>query len=81
MHSSSDTTGKDADRGSDQRLYLVGQDRLETGSLERYSGLQDFPTQTRGLIPEIPRHGEVQDVVVLRVDLSADGNDFSIGLY
>ena len=26
----------DADRGSDQRPYLVGQDRLEAGSLERY---------------------------------------------
>jgi len=40
-----------------------------------------LPTQTRGLIPEIPRHGEVQDVIVLRVDLCADGNNLSIGLY
>ena len=48
MHSLSDTTGKDADRGSDQRLYLVGQDRLETGSIERYSGLQDFRLKQEG---------------------------------
>jgi hypothetical protein len=40
-----------------------------------------LPTQIRGLIPEIPRHGEVQDVIVLRVDLCADGNNLSIGLY
>jgi hypothetical protein len=30
---------KDADRGFDQRLYLVGQDRLEAGSRRALSGL------------------------------------------
>ena len=39
---------EDADRGSDQRRYLVSRDRLETGSLERYSGLQDFRLKQEG---------------------------------
>jgi len=75
-----DIAEEDADRGFDQRLYWAGQDRLDTGSRRTLSSLQ-VSDSIADLIPKIPGYDEVLDVTVLRVELSADGNDLSIGLY
>src|ERR1700756_5137139 len=47
-----DSAEENADRGCDQRLYLVGQDWLEAGSRRAIRSV-DPPTQTAGLIREI----------------------------
>jgi hypothetical protein len=77
---SSETTRKNADRGCDQRPIWWVKIGSKLVRDERYLVCGSFDS-TADLIPKIPRHGEVLDVMVLRVDLSADGNNLSIGLY
>ena len=53
-----ENVAEDADRGFDQRPYLVCQDRLEAGLRPVLSGLWVRPsTQTTGLIREISCQG------------------------